>query len=147
MRRKCGRGEESEADTGREAREKPRRNDSPVPVGPGCIFILLNSLPVALTENQLAWASLTGTCVLRPKALTQIVLITEPERTPSFGCNPEILDWSHRPQAFTWLLYPSVRLGLFTRWTGRPPTFCGLHSLLSGALSSIEEPTPLFELT
>lgn len=56
-------------------KRKPRRNDSPVPVRPGCIFILLNSLTAALTENQLAWASLTRTCVSRPKALTQIVLM------------------------------------------------------------------------
>lgn len=33
------------------------------------------------------------------------------------------------------------------RWPGRPPTFGVLHSLLSGALSSIEEPTALLELT
>lgn len=63
---------ENEADTRREYLS--RRIDSPAPFGLGYL-ILLKSLTSVSVENQLAWASLTGSCVLRPKALIQIVLM------------------------------------------------------------------------
>lgn len=134
-------------------KRKPRGNHSPVPVSLACIFILLNSLTVASIENQLAWASLTRTCVLRPKALTQIVIMCY-VLTGRAGTNPII--WMQSRDTQLESQTTSLHLALMSyytpgtsscRWMGRPPTFWVLHSLLSGALSSMEEPTVLFELT